>query len=212
METLGKLFGSESRVKILRLFLFNSGAAFRADEIAERSKANLYTVKHEIKLLRKIGFIKPKACKKPKKRGTKIAVGVAKGWTLEERFAYLLPLRNLLLGTVLLSDEEIYQRFAGAGKLKVVIVAGIFTQNMESRLDLLIAGEQLKKLAIENTVKKLEAELGKELTYAAFDLAELNYRVKMYDRLLRDIMENPHRTLLDKIGFEGKFTEGTKTK
>jgi hypothetical protein len=199
MEILGKLFGSESRVKILRLFLFNPEQAFCATEISERSKANLYTVRHELKLLRKVGFIDQKTSRKPKE----------KCWILNGRFAYLAPLRGLLLDTILMSDEEIYRKFAGSGKLKVVIAAGFFIQDDESRLDLLIAGENIKRHVIDNAVKGLEAEIGKELSYAAFEIAELNYRVSMYDRLLRDVVENPHRTLLDKAGFERKFINKT---
>lgn len=200
MEILGKLFGSESRVKILRLFLFNQEAAFSAKEVAERSKANLYVVKHELKLLRKVGFIKRKAGKKNL------------NWTLDERFVYLSPMQKLLLDTVFMSDEEIHRRFSGAGKLKLVIVAGVFVQHLESRLDLLIAGDNLKRHIVEHAVKGLEAEIGKELTYAAFGTQELHYRMGMYDRLLRDVMENPHRALLDKIGFEKKFLEANTKK
>lgn len=200
MEILGKLFGSASRVKILRLFLFNQGAAFSAEEVAERSKANLYTVKHELKLLRKVGFIKRKAGKKNL------------NWMLDERFAYLSPMQKLLLDTVFMTDEEIHRRFSGAGKLKLVIVSGVFVQHLESRLDVLIAGDNLKRHSVENAVKGIEAEIGKELTYAAFDTQELHYRMGMYDRLLRDVMENPHRALLDKIGFEKKFLEANAKK
>jgi len=202
MEILGKLFGSESRVKILRLFLFNPEQAFCASDIAEKSRTNLYTVKHEIKTLRKIGFINPKPSRKIKE----------KGLFLNVRFPYLSQIRNLLLGVVLMSDEDIYKRFSGAGKLKVVIAAGVFIQDIESRLDLLIAGENIKKHVIDNAVKNLEAEIGKELAYAAFEMSELNYRVSMYDRLLRDVMENPHRTLLDKAVFERKFLDITAKK
>lgn len=209
MEILGKLFGSESRVKILRLFLFNQGAAFSAVDIAERSKADLYAVKHELKLLRKVGFIKRKAGKKPAvKKGKKTKnIAPADGWTLDERFIYLSPMQKLLLDTVFMSDAEIHRRFSGAGKLKLVIVSGVFVQHLESRLDLLIAGDNLKRHVVQHAVKGIEAEIGKELTYAAFDTQELNYRMGMYDRLLRDVMENPHRALLDKIDFEKKFLE-----
>lgn len=214
MEILGKLFGSESRVKILRLFLFNQGTAFSAEEVVERSKANLYAVKHELKLLRKVGFIKRRAGKKlTVKKDKKMKPSApADGWMLDERFAYLSHLQTLLLETVFMSDDEIHRRFSGSGKLKLVIVAGVFVQNLESRVDLLIAGDHLKRNAIDHVVKGLEAEIGKELTYAAFEVQELLYRLGMFDRLLRDVMETPHRTLLDHIGFEKKFLEANAKK
>jgi hypothetical protein len=196
MEALSKLFGSESRVKILRLFFFNPEEVFRAEEVARRAQASVYAAKHELKALRRAGFVRPKG----------------KGFALNERFLYLAPLRALLLDTVFLRDEDIYMRFAGAGKLKVVIVAGVFTNNSDSRLDLLIAGEKLRRQKLADVVRGLEAEIGKELSYAAFDMQELAYRMSMYDRLLRDVMEHPHRTLLDKASFESKFSEKTTKK
>ena len=46
----------------------------------------------------------------------------------------------------------------------------------------------------------MEAEIGKELRYAAFEAPEFEYRVKMYDKLIRDIFDFPHKTILNKLG------------
>ena len=46
----------------------------------------------------------------------------------------------------------------------------------------------------------LEAELGREIRYAFFTTPDFRYRLGVYDRLLRDVFDYPHRVLLDKIG------------
>jgi hypothetical protein len=46
----------------------------------------------------------------------------------------------------------------------------------------------------------MEAEIGKELRYAYFSTDEFRYRLSMYDKLIRDILDYPHRVLLDKLG------------
>jgi len=56
----------------------------------------------------------------------------------------------------------------------------------------------MKKL--ERAIRTLEAELGQELTYATFSTQDFNYRLGVYDRLLRDVIEYPHIALVDKIG------------
>ena len=54
----------------------------------------------------------------------------------------------------------------------------------------------------EASVRKLEAELGRELRFAAFTTEDFKYRVGVYDRLVRDVLDFPNRILLDKIGLK----------
>jgi hypothetical protein len=45
----------------------------------------------------------------------------------------------------------------------------------------------------------MEAERGKELVYAYLETQDFQYRLGMYDKLIRDILDYPHQVLLDKI-------------
>ena len=93
-------------------------------------------------------------------------------------------------------------RFKNGGRIKLVLVAGIFTQENggENRVDILIVGENLKRNRIERALRDMESEVGKELSYAIFETKEFKYRMEVYDKFVRDIMDYPHRILLDKIG------------
>jgi hypothetical protein len=84
----------------------------------------------------------------------------------------------------------------------MVIVSGVFIQNTDSRVDLLIVGDNLKRTAIDRIVKNMEAEIGKELIFASFETSDFHYRLGMYDKLVRDILDYPHQKLLDKIGLK----------
>ena len=53
----------------------------------------------------------------------------------------------------------------------------------------------MKKSKIEEEVHKLEAEIGTELVYAVFDTKEFVYRLNMYDKLIRDILDFPHEVI-----------------
>jgi hypothetical protein len=53
----------------------------------------------------------------------------------------------------------------------------------------------MKKSKVEEEIRKLEAEIGAELSYALFDTKEFSYRLNMYDKLVRDILDFPHEVV-----------------
>jgi hypothetical protein len=112
------------------------------------------------------------------------------------------PLKNLLTITSLRVDESLTKRFTNAGKIKLFIVAGVFTQNWDSRVDLLVVGDDLNINKIETVIKNIESEIGKEIAYSAFETQDFEYRLSIHDRLVRDILDYPHVTLLDRLGIE----------
>ena len=204
MEILEKLFGTQARVKMLRLFLFNPEQAYGADDIVSRAKVTSRECKEQIALFEKIGLIKRKQITQEisKKKGKKIVVKKlrVKGWFLDVDFPYLVALKNLLITVSMKTHEDIAKHFGPVGKIRAVIVSGIFIQDWESRVDLLIVADNLKPASLERAVKSLEAEIGKEIRYAAFETPDFQYRLGIYDKLIRDILDFPHRKVVDKIG------------
>jgi hypothetical protein len=208
METLSKLFSGEGRVKVMRLFLFNPELSFSLEQIMAKAKMSAKEAKLEIDVLEKSGMIKDKKLVQVvevKKRG-KVTEKKKKVicWHLDSDFEYLLPLQNLLINTRPLRKEEILRRLSNVGKLKMVIVSGVFIQNPDSRVDLLIVGDNLKRGSIDRIVKTMEAEIGKELVFASFETPDFHYRLGMYDKLIRDILDYPHQKLLDKLNINLK--------
>lgn len=206
MEILIAIFGSPARVKLLRLFLFNEGVAFFVKEIADRTKCGTSLVKKELNVLAKVDLIKKKhiikevEVTKGKKVIVKKVTGV--GYILNEKFSYKDPLKNLLTVASIQADESLAKKFSGVGKVKMVVAAGVFIQNWDSRVDLLIVGEELNLNKIESIIGNIEAEIGKEISYSAFETADFEYRMGIHDRLVRDILDYPHVTLLDRLGVE----------
>src|ERR1035437_3938531 len=189
METLSKLFGSEAKVKMMRLFLFNPETVFDTAEISKRANENATKVRKEINLLQKTNLVKHHAMRSGKN-----------GFVLNSQFTYLLPLQNFLINIEPLNSKEIIKRISKLGTIKLLLVAGVFIQNPESRVDILIVGDHIKKSGLEHTIKSLESEIGKELRYAYFTTEDFNYRNGMCDKLTRDILDYPHRKLVNKLG------------
>lgn len=204
MDILGKLFGSESKVRMMRLFLFNPETPFPAHVVAGRIKSGLASTKRELTTLRQMKLIKPKSSlmrvtlkKKGKVRTVRRPVP---GFVLNASFPYLSELQRLLLDSSLLKGEEIVRKLSSSGRLRLVIIAGVFIQDAESRLDVLVVGDHIKRGIVEHKIRSIESEIGKELRYAAFETNEFNYRLGLYDKLIRDVLDFPHAVVLDRLG------------
>lgn len=202
-EILGKLFGSPARVRVMRLFLSNPEEGFESKDVAIRTKTKTASRK-ELSLLASIGFIKKKAYTKDivipsrkKNASPKIVHKKIQGWFLNTAFSYLSQFNSLLSDPDFFDRHTLITRFRNAGKVKLLIISGVFIQSPESRVDLLLVGDNLKKNIVEDAIRTLEAEVGRELVYAVFTTKEYLYRVEMYDKLVCDMLDFPHETLID---------------
>lgn len=205
MDILEKIFGSAAKVKIMRLFLFNPNTPFDLDKITARAKITPQAARLNIRLLdqarmiRSRGFVKEE--RRVGKNGKKVTVKKrVKGWSLDDSFPYLDQLQRFLVQTSPLQDQAIVRKFNRAGKVKLLVAAGVFIQDRDSRVDLLIVGDTLRKSTIDSAIKDIEAELGKDLSYSVFETKDFNYRLGMYDKLIRDILDYPHKKLVNRLG------------
>ena len=188
MDPLSRLFGSFARLKLLRLFLFNEESGFTVTDISFRTKTPKDQVRKELTQLLAAGVIRKRASKN----------GAA--YAVNRRFPYYDALLGFLRSTTSLSDTDIINTLKKAGALKVVAMSGLFTGAIETKVDILIVGDNLDDKKLEAAIHSLEAHLGRELAYAAFTTQDFRYRVGVYDRLVRDVFDYPHRTIVDKIG------------
>ena len=208
MDTLTALFGNPVKSKLLRLFMFNETTPFLMKEIIERAQAKGTVVKKELNILSKANIIKKCQVSKDvesiqrKKKVIKKIHGA--GFILNPKFPYLNPIKNLLTVTSLQADDSLAKRFTNSGRIKLLVAAGMFIQNWDSRVDLLIVGDDLNLKKIEAVIKTIEADIGKEIAYSAFETQDFEYRYGIHDRLVRDILEYSHITLIDRLNIDAR--------
>lgn len=201
-KSLDYLFDSKYRAKAMRLFIFNEQSVFDDADIAGRIGSSLGEARKEIDVLLKSGLIIKKIFVKTFE--TKAGESKKKiiGFGLNKNFSYLNQFEHFLTSIAALTSSEIISMTRKAGKIKLIILSGIFIQAKESRLDIMIVGDRLNKRSLEKTIKKMEEEIGKELVYSIFELDDFKYRMGMCDKLIRDVLEGKHDTILDLIGVE----------
>lgn len=132
MEILAKLFGNETRVKLLRLFLFNPDNNYSLSEIVSRSKSNKKDVSKEILNLIKTNIIKKKSITREVQQKKKKKIIIKKvheiGYGLDNKFPYLQALKNLLIMVSLHADDTLVKRFSSINKIKLFITSKVFIQ------------------------------------------------------------------------------------
>ena len=190
----------------MRLFLFSPDIGFDLTEISVRAKISKALARKELNFFLGIKFIKKgKVAREVKrKKGKKITIKKVKldGWFLNKSFDYTKSLSDILIESKFLQRDEVLKRFKNSGNIKLLIISGIFIKNNDTNIDILIVGDNLKRGAIEHTLRQIEAEIGKELRYGVFETQEFMYRMDMYDKFIRDILDYPHERLIEKIRVE----------
>lgn len=200
-DTLVKLFGSEAKVRLLRLFLVNPTEVFDTKTISIRIHMKPAAFSKEMRALFDMGYIR---------RGTRVITSAddrargprrkkLQGFVLARDFAYLQELSALLISQTPAVREQLAAGIRGAGKVALIVITGTLLNTERRMVDLFIVGDKLKKPKIEKALKTLEAEIGKEIMYAMMTTTEFRYRYGMYDRFLKDLFDNTHEIVLDKL-------------
>jgi hypothetical protein len=184
MQSVSHIFGGEAKVKIMRLFVFNPGMTFATVEVAHRAKERPNIARRELSILTKAGLIKRRA----------------KGFILDISYPYLQAIENFLIDATPITDKEIIKKISRAGTIKLILISGVFLHDRDSRVDILIVGDHLRQAKLLSAVSSIEALLGKELRYAAFETADFKYRLSIYDKLIKDILDYQHEKILNKLG------------
>lgn len=199
LDILGRLFGSPVRVKLLKFFLLNAADGYSVQDIADRLRVKLPAIRTELSELAHAGFVKPKVVTKITTGKRKITRKKYKGFIANPEFILRAPLRELLIDSGGIHVADLPKQFARAGKIMLLVASGFFLHDNDRSMDIMVVGNNLNRKIVETEIKKIEADIGKELKYAIFDLDEFLYRLNMYDKLIRDVLDYPHEKLVNKI-------------
>lgn len=203
MELLARLLGGVERVKIMRFFLHHEDMILSLVEVSNKTKSKPTLVRKELTALANIGFIEKKRSKMviTTGAGKKVysKVKEVSGYRLNPLFPHNEALKDLLFDFHLFDKRTLAALFKTSGRIKLFVVSGIFIGEPKSRVDILIVGEAVKRPKAEKVLETLSAELGREVTCSIMDIEEYDYRLKMYDKFIRDILDMPHEKVIDKL-------------
>lgn len=184
---LEKLFESPAKVRVMRLFVRNPEDIFTVPDISKKSQVRSRLVRRELGKLLNIGLVQKKTSKR------------IRTYFTNPEFRLLPELQDLVTKDAVASKRDLLLKAKRLGNVKLLILSGVFVNNEQSRTDMLIVGDGIRKSKLERFLADIESELGRPLRYTVMDSDEFKYRTNMYDRFLRDIFEYPHEKLINKV-------------
>jgi len=203
MNELEKLLGSQEKVKLIRMFLANRDTLFQVEDIVKLAKLKSEKVRKELNNLIAANLIiksKERMAKLPaNSKSKKLAIKEYTCYKLNPSFRFINSLTDLMFDFKNANTDVLYDRFKQIGRTKLFIVSGVFLGEDKSRADIMYVGEGIKKNVADKVISDLRAELGRELDVVIFDLEEFNYRYKMFDRFVRDLLAGNHVKIVNKL-------------
>lgn len=203
MNELEKLLGSQEKVKLIRMFLANRDTLFQVEDIVKLAKLKSEKVRKELNNLIAANLIiksKERMAKLPaNSKSKKLAIKEYTCYKLNPSFRFINSLTDLMFDFKNANTDVLYDRFKQIGRTKLFIVSGVFLGEDKSRADIMYVGEGIKKNVADKVISDLRAELGRELDIVIFDLEEFNYRYKMFDRFVRDLLAGNHVKIVNKL-------------
>lgn len=197
-EVLETLFGSKSRARVMRFFVLNPGRRFDTGEISEKIHIPRQKLRTDITALERIDLIKSRKMQR------------GKTYTLNEKFPYYAELRNLFIKSNVYPHCVEVKKLKDVGRVKLVMVSGVFLNYAKAELDLLIVSDDMSRARLERAIGDIEAEIGREVRYMPLTLEEFDYRLEMMDRFLIEFLAGPHDTIVNKVPRLNHFISGIK--
>lgn len=195
---LEQLFGSKTRVKLLHIFFHSPERAFYVRELARLVEGQLNAIRRELANLEKVGLIMPISIEKvevPEGVGT----GRSKYYKLDMSCLLYIEMKDLLFKAQMLYERELIELLKEkAGKIKVLLFTGCFTDAKDAETDILMVGE-IRPLVVAKLIAEFEKKLGKSLRYTIMTAKEWSDRREIGDKFLYSIFEGKHIAVIDEL-------------
>ncbi len=194
---LEHLFGSKTRLKLLRIFFAHPERSFYVRELTRLCESQINGVRREIANLEKIGIIMHLSGleNKEKKREN------IKSYRLQTGFLLYQELKDLVDKAQMLEEREFVDNLlAKAGKIKFMLLSGYFTQDKNALTDLLVVGS-IKQNVFSKIFQNFEHNIGKELRYTILDEKDFLDRKEMGDKFLYNLFESRYIKVVDDYRF-----------
>lgn len=209
-----QLFGSRTRVKLLKLFLNNAEKTFFVREIARAIKSQINSVRRELLNLKNLGIITEVETPKdvyliPKNDGQKKFSGkfkkvrnknvIKKFFQANSNFILFSELKALLLKSDFLLEKNFVNAVRRAGKIDYFALTGGFVGMLGMPVDLLLVG-RFNRRKITRMIRNFEKDFGREINYTIMSRQDFRYRKDITDRFLYNILENKKIVMVNELG------------
>lgn len=189
---LEKLFGSKTRVKILKFFLLHPFDKFYIRQLSRDLKLQLNSIRRELENLENFGLLTSDIKDQEKSREKKY-------FRANPAFILFDEIKALIVKAQILYEKDFVHKLEAVGKVKLLVLTGLFVNNPNALIDILLVGK-INKVKLAKLIKELEFELGKEINFTVFNSQEFKYRRDITDIFLYGVLEGRKLVVIDEVG------------
>lgn len=206
---LTKLFGSNTRVLLLKLFLVDQDKKYYIRQLSRDLGLHLNSVRRELNNLEEFGLLVSELKiaqgeeldddSEDNKKKNKILANLKqerKYYKINISFPLVDEIRSLIMKSYVLRQKDFIDKLKTIGKIKILILTGMFTNEKRTVIDIFIVGD-IDKDKLVKTIKNFEKEIGKEINYTTLNLKEFHYRRTLKDVFLDDILDSKKIVVID---------------
>ena len=213
---LEQLFGSKTRVKLLKLFLNSAEKMFFVREIARAINSQINSVRRELLNLKDLGiileveapkesYLVPKVDSQKKFSGkfkkVKNRDVIKKFFQANSGFVLFPELKALLLKADFLLEKNFVKAVSRAGSVDYLVLAGQFVGTPGISVDLLMVG-RFNRRKVARLIKGFEKDFGREINYTLMSRQEFKYRKDITDKFLYNILEGKKIVMVNNLGLK----------
>ncbi len=172
---LKRLFTSNARIKLLKIFLLNPNEEHYIRQLTRDLDEQINSIRRELDNLKRTGLLRSKM--KFRK----------KYYCVNQNFIYFNELRSIIQKSES-AIPEIAKKIESFGDIKILVFSGIFIDK-ETAVDLLIVG----KIDREKLTDYLNNQLSlkRPVKFTVMSEEDFAYRIKCKDKFVSDIVKDP---------------------
>ncbi len=194
---LEHLFGSRTRVKLLRIFFADPDQRFFVRELTRLLDSQINAVRRELAHLTNAGIITTIADESDQIQISENPhEGKRKYYHLNHDSVLFPELKALLLKSHVLGEQSLAATLTNEGDIRLLLFTGIFT-NVNTQIDMLVVGD-IAERSVAKVVAEFEHENGSQIRYTILSLHEFTERRQLMDRFLYSILDAPHQVAIDR--------------
>jgi len=193
---LEHLFGSKTRLKLLKTFFREPERSFFVRELTRIMGVQINAVRRELKLLISADIIKEVDAPIDMKI-SKAGATLRKYYLLNDESILYPELQALLLKGQILGEQEFVKELKDkSGDVKMFLLTGRFTNELNAFSDILLVGN-LKERTVAKLIDQYEKEFGFDIRYTTMTEQEFYDRQHVMDKFLFSMFEGKYILVVD---------------
>lgn len=173
---LKRLFTSNTRIKLLTVFIMNPDEEFFIRELTRKLDEQINSIRRELDNLKKMGFLKSKTKNRKKY------------YHVNKNFIIFEELKSIILKAVS-SNDDMINELKKMGDISVLVLSGIFTDRETRSVDMLVVGNVDRERVTSYINEDLKTS--RPIKFTIMNEEDYRYRLNCHDKFVTELLNDP---------------------